>query len=135
MWVLALFVYLYAVFPVDYCVMTYNVNRILSGDPAPSVQISEHPIDDEGIDVLFPLLEADDEIIRDGVKALLSARYRQEVLEAADRRRDGWTAWSWSHNRLLNDLRKNEERLHFPGGEPAREAAWNTFDTYAYQWY
>lgn len=135
MWVLALFVYLYAVFPVDHCVMTYNVNRILSGDPAPSVQISEHPIDDEGIDVLFPLLEADDEIIRDGVKALLSARYRQEVLEAGDRRRDGWTAWSWSHNRLLNDLRKNEERLHFPGGEPAREAAWNTFDAYAYQWY
>lgn len=135
MWVLALFVYLYAVFPVDHCVMTYNVNRILSGDPAPSVQISEHPIDDEGIDVLFPLLEADDEIIRDGVKALLSARYRLEVLEAADRRRDGWTAWSWSHNRLLIDLRKHEERLHFPGGEPAREAAWNTFDAYAYQWY
>jgi len=135
LWALALFVYLYAVVPVDHCVMTYNVGRILAGDPAPSVQISEHPIDDEGIDVLFPLLQADDEIIRDGVKALLRQRYLEEIQEAADRKADGWTAWSWSHNRLLSDLEKNEQKLFFAGGEPARKAAWNRFDEYAYQWY
>lgn len=135
MWVLALFVYLYAVVPVDQCVMTYNVNRILTGDPAPSVQISEHPIDDEGIDVLFPLLEADNEIIREGVRALLLQRFHQEVLESMERDETGWTAWSWSHHRLLRDLENHKQKLLFQGGEPAREAAWDRFDDYAYQWY
>ena len=40
---LGLFVYLFALTPVDYLVHQYNVRRIMAGDSAPSVQITEHP--------------------------------------------------------------------------------------------
>ncbi len=74
LWALAAAFYLYALTPVDLIVMRYNVARILAGDPAPSVQVSVHPIDAEGIRELFPLIECRDEIIREGVKALLARR-------------------------------------------------------------
>ena len=54
--------------PVDAIAQGYNVRRILSGDPAPSVQISVHPISAEGVPTLLPLLHCDDEIIRKGVR-------------------------------------------------------------------
>ena len=72
LWTVAIAIYLYAVIPVDPLVHTYNVRRILSGDPAPSVQISVHPIDSAGVLVLFPLLESDDALLREGVRALLA---------------------------------------------------------------
>ena len=68
MWTVALAVYLYGVLPVDWIVIDYNVRRILSGDSAPSVQITEHPISSEGVLRLAPLLECDDTLVREGVR-------------------------------------------------------------------
>ncbi len=49
--------------------MRYNVGCILSGNLAPSVQITVQPISVEGLIALRPLLEQPDTIVRDGVAA------------------------------------------------------------------
>ena len=138
---LAAAVYLFALTPVDLLVMRYNVARILAGDSAPSVQISVHPIDAEGLRELRPLMDCGDEIVREGIKALLA---RRESEMAAEDQRTGnlyskWeqlTAVQFANEALLHEL--NDDRDHFKpyGGDPIRQQnAWELFQKYAYQWY
>lgn len=134
LWALFLFVYLYAVLPVDALVMRYNVQRILNGDPAPSVQISVHPIDPDGLLQLVPLLKSDNEVIREGVRALLSEQYEQALDRVRQLDEDGWTAFQLADRRLLDRLEPLQSRLRFPN-RTEREGAWNRFRDYAYQWY
>ncbi|MGE0377230.1 MAG: DUF4153 domain-containing protein, partial [Planctomycetaceae bacterium] len=89
LWTVAAAVYLYAILPVDMLVHTYNVRRILSGDPAPSVQISVHPITPDGFLVLPPLLESDNAIIREGVRALLAEQLDKSRERVQDHRELG----------------------------------------------
>ena len=135
MWALALAVYLFAVTPVDPIVHTYNVRRILAGDPAPSVQISVHPIDSAGVLVLPPLVESDDPIIREGVQALLAKRALQ--LEQTLRQREdlGWTSYQLADRLLLEKLRSMREEWDEYADAEKRAAALERFDQYAYQWY
>ena len=74
LWTVSFAAYLYAVLPVDAFVNSYNVRRILAGDPAPSVQISVHLTSSEGLLFLSPLLDCSNEIIRDGIRALLDQK-------------------------------------------------------------
>jgi hypothetical protein len=135
LWTLAGAFYLFAITPVDWIVHDYNVRRVLAGDPAPSVQISVHPINSEGILQLPPLLECDDPIIRDGVQALLEQR--RLMLEDRQRKRTdrGWTAWQIADDLALTRLRSAPQ----PGGPSAdadaREEVLRRFHEYAYQWY
>ena len=76
LWTVATAIYLFALIPVDAMVHRYNVSRILAGDPAPSVQLSVHPITSDGYLVLEPLLECDDETIREGIRAILAEKLR-----------------------------------------------------------
>ncbi|MCH7685882.1 MAG: DUF4173 domain-containing protein, partial [Planctomycetes bacterium] len=85
LWTLAVALYLLALTPMDRFVVGYNVRRILEGDPAPSVQISVHPINSEAILLLQPLLKSDDEIICEGVQALL-AKHHIKAKSTATRR-------------------------------------------------
>ena len=68
--------YVFLLTPVDAVVTHYNVGRIIAGDPAPSVQITEHPISAEGILLLEPLVDAKNpkvpDEIREGVRAMLA---------------------------------------------------------------
>jgi hypothetical protein len=132
---------MYALTPVDLIVMRYNVSRILAGDPAPSVQISVHPIDAEGLRELLPLLESRDELIREGVKSLL-ARIETEMWgsdQQSGRGHSDWgdlTALQLATEMLWNELKDEQDRLQpYVGniGEP--QEAWDRFQKYAYQWY
>jgi Domain of unknown function (DUF4153) len=134
LWALFLFVYLYAVLPVDALVMRYNVERILNGDPAPSVQISVHPIDPDGLLQLVPLLECDNAVIREGVRALLGEHWDKSRLRERQRDSDGWTAFQAAERELLERLEELEPRLRF-ANRTRRDAAWKRFRDYAYQWY
>ena len=138
---LAVAVYLYALTPVDMLVMRYNVARILAGDSAPSVQISAHPIDAEGLRELRPLMECRDEIVREGIKALLA---RRESEMAAEDQRTGkvYSAWEQltavqlANEALLHELNDDRDRFKPYGGDlTARQNAWDRFQKYAYQWY
>jgi hypothetical protein len=135
LWALAVCVYLYAVLPVDTLVMSYNVRRIMAGDPAPSVQISVHPISDEGLLVLRPLLECEDALIRDGVRAMLAERLEQFDTEAARPQPAGWTAYQLAGTRLERQLRSAGSSLAPYADPEQRRAAREAFFAYAYQWY
>lgn len=135
LWALALAVYLFALTPVDTIVHAYNVRRILAGDPAPSVQISEHPISAEGVLTLVPLTECRDEIIREGVCALLAARHEEAEALARKRERQGWTTYQVADRRMLAGLRAQKDRWATFTDPQKREAALKRFHDYAYQWW
>jgi hypothetical protein len=130
LWALALAIYLFALTPIDRLVTGYNTRRIMGGDPAPSVQISVHPIGPEGILRLLPLLECDDEIIREGVHALLFHRLQEYEELSREREELGWTARQLADNRVLEGLRR--ARLQSARQQPD---ALQRFYEYAHQWY
>jgi hypothetical protein len=132
---LAIAIYLFALTPVDAIVHTYNVNRILAGDLAPSVQISVHPINAEGILVLPPLLESDDEIIREGIRAMLAQRAIELERSAGQQRQQGWTALQLADRLLLERLRAARADWIGYADASKRAAALHRFDQYVYQWY
>ena len=135
LWALALTVYLFALTPVDTIVHTYNVWRILSGDPAPSVQISEHPISSEGVLVLIPLTECTDETIREGVCALLARHHEEAEMLAQRRKEKGWTAYQLSDRLVIEGLRAQSSRWTLYNDRQKRDAALERFHNYAYQWW
>lgn len=136
LWTVALAVYLYGVLPVDSLVVSYNVQRILSGDPAPTVQITEHPIDSGGVLFLPPLLECKDDVVREGVRAYLAERY--ELAEVLHRRQleEGWTSFQVADHLLLRKLRAIDDQLApYREDKARRQETLKAFHTYAYQWY
>jgi hypothetical protein len=132
---LAFVVYLFALTPVDAIVHTYNVNRVLAGDLAPSVQISVHPINAEGILVLHPLVESDNEIIREGIRAMLAQRMIEFGQSTQQRERQGWTAFQIAERLLVVRLYavRNDWVEYIDASK--RAAALDRFHEYVYQWY
>jgi hypothetical protein len=107
LWTLAVALYLLALTPMDQFVVGYNVRQILEGNPAPSVQISVHPINSEGILLLQPLIESDDEIIREGVQALLAEHHMNAESTASRRKKLGWTTYQIADRIALEEFRNN----------------------------
>jgi Domain of unknown function (DUF4173) len=139
LWTVSFAAYLYAVLPVDAFVNEYNVRRILSGDPAPSVQISVHPTTSEGLLRLEPLLQCKDDLIREGIRAMLCEKLINAETQADKRRQLGWTAYQLADDLLLKQLRAASPQWEKYGGkyrdEVARREALDAFHRYAYQWF
>jgi hypothetical protein len=133
LWTLGIAVYLYAITPLDYLAMRYNVSRILGGDSAPAVQISEQPISTEGLLVLWPLLECPDQYVRNGVAALLQER--EDKIEARQAKTEHWTAYQIADELFLQQIRDRSTSMPRFADEHARGEAWERFAAYAYQWY
>ena len=135
LWALALTVFLFALWPVDTVVHRYNVRRILSGDPAPSVQISVHPISSEGVLELLPLVECEDETIREGIRAMLAQRHEEAEALARRRGRQGWTSYQIADRIVLEGLRDGSGNWAEYKDRQERQAALKRFHRYAYDWY
>lgn len=135
LWALAIVVYLFALTPVDAIVTEYNVRRILAGDPAPSVQISVHPISAEGVVLLEPLLQCDDAIIREGVAAMLAERDDEAEALTAHRQSEGWTSFQLADLLVVNQLRRDRAAWAEYRDPASRQSALERFHDYAYQWY
>ncbi|TWU07237.1 hypothetical protein CA54_56420 [Symmachiella macrocystis] len=135
LWTLAIALYLLALTPLDTLVVGYNVRRILDGDPAPSVQISVHPINSEGILQLQPLLNSDNEIIREGVRALLALHQSEAESTATRRSALGWTTYQIADEIALEEFRRNQEAWQQYTDPQVRQAALDRFHKYAYQWF
>jgi len=104
LWVVLLACYLYAVLPIDTMIHSWNVRQILGGNPAPVVQITAHPVDDECLPVLLPLCNAEDPLLADGIRGLLRIHF-EDLTERTDQsREDGWTAWQRHYSRSLTRL-------------------------------
>ncbi len=135
LWALGFCFYLYAALPVDTLTTWYNVRRILAGDPAPSVQISVHPLRDEGWLLLRPLLTSDDPLIREGIRAMLADRLAEFDESSRARPAPSWTVWQLAEHRLQHQLDDLRDELAPHQDPAARDAARQRFDEYAYQWY
>ncbi|WP_010583698.1 DUF4153 domain-containing protein [Schlesneria paludicola] len=122
--------YLYAVAPVDYWVMSYNVRQIMAGNLAPSVQISHHPTSTEGMLMLFPLLGCPDPIIREGVAELLVDAHA----ELNRRRVPHWSAFQMADARLLRSAKEGPVESRVASLKIEKGAA-ERFKTYSYRWY
>lgn len=136
LWALAIATYIYAITPIDAIWVQYNVRRILAGDPAPSVELSVHPIGPEGFLFLKPLLQCDDPIIREGIRAMLAERLQSAESKLLGPDFQHWTAYQLSEKLVLNRLREdsatwNSHQLDWQ----RRNAALQAFHDYAYQWY
>ena len=129
----AMAVFLYVAVPVDALVHRYNVSQILAGHPEPSVQISEHPIDEAALPVLIPLLESDDEVIREGVRSILSSALsemnRRQVLNVKH-----WTARQFGTERAMAEL-NNIPSLTNQSSISERDRAREQFRKYSLQWW
>ncbi|MEZ6054631.1 MAG: DUF4153 domain-containing protein [Planctomycetaceae bacterium] len=135
LWTVAAAVFVYAILPVDMLVHSYNVRRILAGDPAPTVQISVHPITNDGYLVLTPLLESDNEIIREGIRAMLAEKRDELEISSRQRRTAGWTVYQISDHRLEQHLEELSTQLESMSDDDHLEAAQERFYEYTYQWY
>ncbi len=124
-----------AILPIDPLIHTYNVRRILAGELAPAVQITEHDVDSGGVFVLQPLLDSENEIIREGIRALLAERALKLEADRRKRERLRWTAYQAADERLLNDLLARRQDWTIYSAAATRSAAWNRYKAYAYQWY
>ena len=135
LWTVSFAAYLYAVLPVDAFVNQYNVRRILAGDPAPSVQISVHLTSAEGLLQLGPLRQCSDEIIRDGMRALLSEKQDELESQIVERQKLGWTAWQLADEAILAQLRGELDARGKKLDAAEQEIKLRQFREYAYQWY
>lgn len=135
LWTVTVAVYLLAVTPVDMIVVSYDVRRILAGDPAPCVQISVHPIRSEGVLLLQPLLACRDETIREGIRAMLAQRHEQAEPSALLRQEQGWTSYQIADQLLLDHLRAANDQWAKYSDRAKREEMLKRFHAYAYQWY
>ena len=132
---LGLCVYLFALTPVDVLVHRYNVQRILAGDSAPSVQISVHPISTEGVPVLLSLAECPDEIVREGVLAMLADRHDEAKRLARNKEAEGWSSFQGAETVLLDLLNKHQAKWARYSDRAKRREALARFHDYAWQWF
>ncbi len=121
----------YSVFPVDYIVHRYNVAAVARGYLHPSVMIAVKPIRDEGIFPLIRLADCKDEIIRDGVRAILAQRHEELQQSSAPH----WTEFQGSRVLLARRLDEGQSRWAEFRDHSARSAAIDRFREYAMRWY
>ena len=135
LWALACTIFLFAITPVDALVHRYNVRQIMAGDLAPAVQITEHPVNSEGIMMLLPLTDCPDATIKAGIRAMLAERYLRLESELQQRQSLGWTSHQLADTACWQLLQKNRNRWDDHLDDAKRSAAWRQFREYAYQWY
>ncbi len=140
LWTVAFAVFLYAVLPVDAYVNHFNVQRIMAGDPRPSVQISWHPTSDEGYLRLLPLIDCSDPIIKDGIHGMLDEKLVNLEIEMASEQSQSWTAKQIATDRLVAQLRTakprwSTDRWWSSTNFSLRQGAIDRFRQYAFQWY
>lgn len=136
LWALAITIYLFVLTPVDTIVVSYNVRRILLGDSAPSVQIIVHPINSEGVLLLQPLLNCDDPVVREGVRALLAKKHAMAEELATERQEKGWTSFQIADQIVLRKLRAAKGNWAEYADREKRNVMLERFYDYAYdQWY
>ena len=134
LWILAFAIYLNLAVPVDILIHRYNVQRILTGSEAPCVQISEHPIADDALPQLLPLLASDNQTIREGVRAML--RNRLNLLQWTNgQNSQHWTTTQFGKSYALQKLQAAEASLEQIGTDTDASSALQSFHDYAMQWW
>lgn len=135
LWALCVAVFVFSITPVDAIWVHYNVRRILAGDPAPSVELSEHDIDSEGVVFLLPLLKCENKTIREGIRALLCERWNSVEQASREPAHQHWTSFQFIDRIVAARLRASADKWTIYRDNARRQNAWQEFKQYAYQWY
>lgn len=133
LWVLSFAVYLFYVLPVDSMVHRHNVNQILAGQKAPIVQITCHEISDEALPELLPLCDIDDELISQGIKAMLSQRYSPLKHDLDENESLGWSAWQKHQKMVVSMLDSEREQWDTFRSIADRQDRWNALKNFAFR--
>lgn len=132
---LMLVVILFILFPVDFVAHTYNASRIKAGYLHPSVMIAVKPMDDLGYLSIIDLIDCEDPIIRDGVRAMLASRQLSIEIENRDRRWH-WTRFQASTARLYKAMADRESNWSDVWSNARlRRLSIERFKNYSMQWY
>jgi hypothetical protein len=132
---LGITIFILFVMPVDYVVTRYNVGQIMSGNPAPTVQIVAHEIGPDGCVQLLPLLESRNQVVREGVRALLAKRQIELEIEVMTNAEKGWSYFQMASEQALRVLERNAAEWEKYFDPEARSNAFNRFNAYGRQWY
>jgi hypothetical protein len=120
--------------PHDWVAYTWNQRSILQGDLKPSVQIKEHTLSSDGYTSIVPLVDCENKIIREGVRAQLAQRYAASF--SIDATKDDWRNWRLSEAHMLSSLQRIEVKMQpYLSNPTERDNAIEKFRTYAYRWY
>ncbi len=133
LWALGLAVVVYAALPVDSIVHRFNAREIMAGRPEASVQIIMHPMHADGMLPLLSVIDCEDVIIRDGVRAMAAKWWLQ--LNEKELKSQDWTRLQISEVLLKAELKKIEEKISIYTNRVEQDATLLHFREYAYQWY
>lgn len=139
--VLVLVLFLLVLTPVDWIVYRINTSRVMRGELAPVVQVTEQRLSPEAWLSIWPLVDSPQPLIRDGVRAHLAELLEaQSSVQTSDRYPSsdtrGWQKLQISQWLLQRKLVENSELLsEFTDNAAARHAAMRRLREFAYQWY
>jgi hypothetical protein len=120
--------------PVDWIAYTWNQKSILQGDLKPSVQITEHTLWSDGYTSIVPLVDCENEVIREGVRALLAQRYVASL--TVEPIKGDWRNWRLSEDHMLSSFQKIEAKMQpYLLNPTERNNAIEKFRSFAYRWY
>ncbi|MGN1273535.1 MAG: DUF4153 domain-containing protein [Thermoguttaceae bacterium] len=81
-WTVAVLIWLYSVFPVDFLVWKYNVAEFQAGNKAVLVHVADQRISAEGLIPLFDLLQTEDPVVQKGAAFVIwNRRPRGEYVD------------------------------------------------------
>jgi len=94
----------------------------------------EHPITDDALPQLLPLLESENQTIREGIRAML--RNRLILLQSAPgQNSQHWTATQFGRSHALRKLQSAEASLQQGSTDTNASSALQSFHDYAMQWW
>ncbi len=99
-------VWLYLVLPVDAFVWRVNTSRILAGDRAPFLHISEQKISDEGLVQMMPLLCLEDKTVHEGIASEICRRIPGVFFDADSSLRwpENWRQYNYVERSLREQV-------------------------------
>lgn len=152
LWACAVSIFALSILPMDWISHAWNVSRIAKGQLAPSVQFAAHDVSDEGLLRLLPLVDSEEPLLRQGIRALLAqriadpsnlSRWTRRIPEpiSHDLGTDEpapltWATFQGSTYKLNRQLRSIQDKLR-PHLESTGERItdWRAFHQWAMQWY
>lgn len=135
-WTMATFLLAFLLLPTDTIVYRYNVRCIEMLNARPSVQIVAHRMSPSGYLELLPLVDASDEVVREGVRALL-AEEMINIKNRVESTEPNWRSYQYIEGRLIERLEsiRSEKLTTYLDSEIKRNQAKERFRGYAMQWY
>jgi len=136
-WSVLAVIFIGYVFPFSWYISHHNVSRVMNGDLAPSIFLFPTSLDmPEHYLASLPLLESEDEIIREGAMAFFAVYYSSLERASTPKGYYHWTSFQWSEQRLKQALepRKEELRLYMERPYSEREETIKKFRRYTNRW-